>query len=110
MQGSNPKRSRRYAPFFLTAALIWAVFLFGAPANAQSICNTRDFVVSQLETMFQEYPKAVGLAGGGNVVELFVSEGGSWTLILSMPDGTSCLMADGESWETIPIPVKGTAL
>ena len=86
-----------------------AVFLFSAPANAQSTCNKRDFIVSQLETLFQEYPKAIGLAGNGNVVELFVSDSGSWTLLLSLPGGTSCLIASGESWETIPIPLKGRA-
>ena len=111
MRSLNPRRSRKNAthPFF-AAALIGAAFLVNTtPANAQSICNKRIEMVTKLETEYQEFVTAIGMAGNGSIVELFVSDTGSWTLLLSQPNGISCLMAAGENWETIPIPVKGRA-
>ena len=38
----------------------------------------------------------------GSVLELLTSRGGSWTILVTAPDGTTCLMATGENWENIP--------
>lgn len=42
----------------------------------------------------------MGLTNTGTLVELLQSEDGSWTLIMTMPNGRSCLMAAGQNWET----------
>jgi hypothetical protein len=39
------------------------------------------------------------MLGNGNIVELFTSEKGSWTLLLTLPTGVSCLIAAGDNWE-----------
>ena len=46
-----------------------------------------------------EAPVALGLASNGNLMEVFASGlGETWTLVMSMPNGISCVVAAGESW------------
>ena len=39
-------------------------------------------------------------------VSLSSEKNKSWTMIITMPDGNSCLMAAGENWETIKTVAK----
>lgn len=72
------------------------------PANAQSLCVDRSQATEQLGDKYSEFPVAMGLTNTGAVLELFASEDGStWTMMVTMPDGTSCTMAAGESWEAV---------
>ena len=44
----------------------------------------------------------MGLASSGGVVEVVASEDGtSWSIIVTLPGGVTCLVASGEDWETI---------
>ena len=48
-------------------------------------------------------PVALGLANNGGVVEVLSSKtGSSWTIIITMPNGPTCMVAAGENWEKIP--------
>ena len=41
------------------------------------------------------------------LVEVFASNNGtSWTIVVTRPDGLSCIVAVGEDWETLPNPVS----
>ena len=62
-------------------------------------CGDRNDLLTQLKDKFKEAPTGIGMTGQGSVVELMTSENGSWTLVLSFPNGRSCLMATGEGWE-----------
>lgn len=79
-----------------------AASIASAPASAQSVCGDRKEIVSRLESGYQEKASAIGLSGNGGVVELYKSDKGSWTLLLTRPGGVSCLMAAGENWEDTP--------
>jgi hypothetical protein len=46
----------------------------------------------------------MGMSTNGGLVELYTSENGTWTLMLSQPDGVSCLIAAGENWESLKLP------
>ncbi len=75
----------------------------GPPAQspALSVCATHADVAKRLDSGYSETPTAIGLASNGSVIELFSTvDGSTWTLIMTMPDGTSCTMAAGEAWET----------
>ena len=87
-------------------ALIGVSFtaLLAAPASAQSICGKRDEIVSRLESGYQEHNSAMGMSTNGGLVELYTSEKGTWTLMLSQPNGVSCLIAAGENWESFKLP------
>ena len=100
-------------PHLATRMLAGLLTLGMAPvATAQSnpgmICGTRANIVGQLNTRFGEQARAIGLAGQTRIVEVFVSdETGSWTITVTSPDGTTCLIAAGEYYETLPPAVRG---
>ena len=49
----------------------------------------------------------MGLANNGGVIEVLSSKAGnSWTIIITMPNGTACMIAAGENWEDIPTVVS----
>jgi len=77
------------------AALIWAAF--SMPGEAQMI-TTRDEAVKHLEQNYGEVPVARGLAANGGIVEVFVSQKGSWTLILTLPNGIVQMIGAGTDW------------
>ena len=99
---------------FLTALFI-AATMFAVPLAAQAgdapavryaqsqpppnSCVPHDVAEEQLAILFNE--KVVGLGLGKNqntVVELFVSSHGSWTILVTMTNGMSCIAASGENW------------
>ena len=84
-----------------TAALLSALTL---PAAAQQIrCAERSAVIEYLSSQFDEKPLAIGLANNGGVVEVLASKArGSWTLMITQPNGMSCMIAAGENWEVLP--------
>ena len=63
------------------------------------ICGPRADVVAQLGGQFAESQKAIGLLGEEAVMEVFVSEHGSWTILTTDVQGVSCLVAAGEGWD-----------
>lgn len=85
-------------------ALLLAV---AAPVAAQStvlaVCAPHAEVAERLDSNYSEAPAAIGLASNGSIIELFsTADGATWTLVMTMPDGTSCTMAAGQAWETFP--------
>ncbi len=83
----------------LTAALVAA---FSWPAEAQLDCGDHRQITNRLMADYSETRVGAGLDGFGSVVELFASEQGSWTILVTFPDGRTCLMAAGEAWQPIP--------
>ena len=86
-----------------------AVLLAGVPAMAQTVCSTRAEFIDQFAHRYAENPIAMGLASNGGVVEVLASERGSWTLLVTMPNGVSCVIAAGESWEALPGALAGAS-
>lgn len=76
-------------------------------------CAPRDTVVEQLSSKYGEVRKSVGLASSNSMIEVFASEAtGSWTITVTLPNGTTCLMASGQSFETVQevLPTAGELL
>ncbi|HYD99834.1 MAG TPA: hypothetical protein VEH84_10655 [Alphaproteobacteria bacterium] len=90
------------------AILAFSLGAVAAPslASAQEMapmCQKRTMIVDQLSGRFSEQPKAVGVTSNGGIVELLSSQDGStWTLLVTMPDGISCLLAAGVDWIDSP--------
>jgi hypothetical protein len=86
------------------------VLLATHSAQAQSQCGPRAGVVAQLADQFGETRRSMGLAANTTVMEVYANdETGTWTIALTMPDGVTCLVAAGQSFETLnePLPAKG---
>ena len=53
----------------------------------------------------------MGLASSGGIVEVHTDEKGlSWSIIVTMPTGVTCLVASGEGWEALQPIVSGKIL
>ncbi len=92
----------------LTLSLIVAAFLWGAvapQAHAQALCGDRTALVERLEQEFSETPQALGLSEDGALVEVMVSPSGGWTILVTYPKRPSCVVATGEGWESLLVPV-----
>ena len=71
-----------------------------AAAAAAETCGPRAEILQQLSKRYSEAPVAVGLANNGSLIEVLTNTSGStWTIIVSQPNGASCLVAAGESWQ-----------
>ena len=87
---------------FLALALLTPV---AAVAQGQN-CGQRDAVVERLASKYGESRQSIGMAPQGRVVEVFASlETGTWTITVTMPNGTMCLVASGQSFEPVNEPV-----
>lgn len=90
-------------------AFVTAVALpLPAMAAGNMACSQRDDVLAQLGSKYKEAPSAVGLANNGGLIEVLTSDNGAtWTIIVSMPNGTSCLLAAGENWQPVDHVAQG---
>ena len=106
MKHTNIRRTTVKATLLgaFTATAVAFLLLLGAPpsASAQSACTTHAEVMKQLDSRFSETPVAMGLADNGGIVEVFSTKDGiTWTMVLTTPNGMSCLIASGEAWENL---------
>ncbi|MEQ9642777.1 MAG: hypothetical protein RIM84_22325 [Alphaproteobacteria bacterium] len=85
----------------LTTALGLGMLSLVSPAAAQSICGERGDFIKHLEKRHQEQPTSMGLASNGKMIEVLTSDNGTWTIIVTTADGTSCVVAAGEAWQTM---------
>ncbi len=89
--------------FAATAVALALLLAVRAPASAAPICATHKNVVEQLANGFSEVPIAIALTRDGNVIEVFSrGDRATWTIVMTKPDGTSCIVAAGEAWENLP--------
>ena len=82
-----------------------------APAQ-QASCAERALVVELLQARFGELRQGIGLSENNTVFEVFASsETGSWSILVTLPNGMTCLAASGENWEATgqKIPQPGEA-
>jgi len=76
-----------------------------ATAQGQN-CGNRELVVERLTSKYGESRQSIGMAPQGRVVEVFAShETGTWTITVTMPNGITCLVASGQSFEDIDEPI-----
>ena len=100
----------------LTSAALACLLGLAAPASAQAppqtmvtpACHSHADLAAMLNQKYAEQPSAVGLQANGDLVEVFVAnDGTSWTIVVTRPDGWSCIVAVGENWESLPNVATG---
>ena len=73
-----------------------------ASAAENPACDLRQRVIGHLASKYKEAPVAIGVTNAGALVEvLSTGDGLTWTIIVSNPDGLTCLLATGEGWRAI---------
>lgn len=91
-------------------AILGALAALGtSAASAQSSCGPREQLVKLLADQYKEDPVGIGLAQPGQVLEVFASSNGSWTMVMTMPDGKTCLIAAGDNREMVT-KIKGSPI
>ena len=87
-----------------------AMALTAGQASAQGRnCAPREVVVERLAEKYGESRQSIGLGGQGMVMETFASaESGTWTITVTMPNGLTCLMASGQSYEALAEALPST--
>ena len=80
----------------------FALIASTAMAQAQPQCNKRDNVLALLAKKYKETPIAAGVTNTGGLVEVLTDiKSGTWTIIVTTPQGVSCLVAAGEGWRNM---------
>jgi len=84
----------------LSAALVFGAASLAPPAaHATAACGPRDIVVEKLESGYKEALVGGGLSGATHLLEVWSSaETGSFTILLTQANGTSCILAAGQNW------------
>ena len=81
------------------------------PAYSQSAnCGPHDRVIAGLATGYGEARVSIALGSNNTVVETFASaDTGTWTIIVTPPDGPTCLVASGQDYQAVddPLPPQG---
>jgi hypothetical protein len=100
-------KSIRTLFYSLTGALLICFGTFAGSAEAQTVtnstvCAAHATIVERLSDEYAETKVGTGLASAGYLVEVFASSSGSWTIVLTQPGGTACLIASGNYWESAP--------
>jgi hypothetical protein len=93
-------------------AAIMAFSLFDAsPAHAEVAemgCGLRDEIAADLKQSHKETPIALGVTSVGTVMELWTArDGATWTLIVTLPDGNSCVVGAGQDWMSMQQSARG---
>ena len=80
-----------------------ALFMLASPVLAQSLCGPRDAFIDKLKNDYAETPFAHGLINSNDMlIEVFASKNGeTWTLLLTYPNGESCLITAGKNWRAV---------
>lgn len=80
-------------------------------ASAQTMaCGSREEMTDRLKRGFGEAQTGLGLISAAQILEVWSSEEtGTWTILMTDPEGQTCMVAAGEAWKTVPIGavVKG---
>src|SRR3954453_7847625 len=70
-----------------------------AATGGSPLCGSRPDLLKQLSKRYSEEPIAAGISSNGSLIEVLTSDSGStWTIMISQPNGPSCLIAAGEGW------------
>lgn len=95
----------RQSLFLFFVACGFALLPILAAAQGQN-CGNRELVIERLTSKYGESRQSIGMAPKGRVVEVFASlETGTWTITVTMPNGITCLVASGQSYENLDEPV-----
>ncbi len=87
---------------YLGLALVPVLTLGSFEAAAQQACSPRTDVLGHLAKKYGEAPVAIGVTNKGGLIEVLTTgDGNTWTIIVSMPNGRSCMVAAGEGWRTM---------
>lgn len=107
-----PPASRTSRPRARRLAVVSGAFALAAglavtlPAAAQAPqCAERTAVLERLADSYHEEPVSIGVTATGSLLEVLASPEGTWTIIITVPNGPTCLVSSGEGWRGAPVQI-----
>ena len=91
------------------AILALAVFAATAVPATQAavVCGPHAAIAKTLAERFNEGRRGIGLAAPSQVIELYVSPRGTWTMLSTDTRGQACVVGAGEAWQSEPERISG---
>ena len=83
-------------------ALAAGLAIQSLPAGAApAFCAERTQIAERLTTAYAEHLTSGGLQSSKGLIEVWTAaDGATWTILMTRPDGISCVMATGTNWAT----------
>jgi hypothetical protein len=79
--------------------LLLLLFVTSTDANAQATnCMPAEQVSAWLAETYNEHPVAEGLVNDAAAMLTYLSIKGTWTIVVRTPQGFSCVVLAGHSW------------
>ena len=75
--------------------------------NAMLPCGDTKELLKVLSEKYGEAPIGIGINTQGEMTTLFVSKSGTYTFVISSPNGQSCVASGGTDWETSAVKPGG---
>jgi len=98
-------------PAWVWVGFILSLSLTGITAQAVGqtrVCVDRAILLERFEARYQEIPVFRALMNTGGILEvLSTADGATWTVTVTLPNGTSCVVAAGRYWQAVPPPKPG---
>lgn len=77
-----------------------AAVFSAAPASAAEQCAAHADMIKALGQQFHENAAALGVVNPNVILEIFVSQQGTWTILATDTTGQSCVISAGEGWDS----------
>jgi hypothetical protein len=90
--------TQTFAAMALALLFLLEPAAFAAQPQVMAPCANRAEIVAKLKERFGEQRRNVAVTTNGQLFEVFVSDNGSWTALVSSPDGKACVILVGEGW------------
>ncbi len=74
------------------------VSLGAVPAEAQTQCAHRSELVTRLDQRFDQKLTVIGITSKGLLLEVFTSSARNWSILITRPNGRSCIISHGTDW------------
>jgi hypothetical protein len=82
----------------LAAAAITGSTVIATSPLFAAACAPRDEFAKHLATNYKEESQGIGVTNDGSLFEVFASDNGSWSLLITNGRKISCIVAAGEMW------------
>jgi hypothetical protein len=86
----------------VVVALALSTGSFSSPALAQMACGKRGDFLALLAKQYGETPTVIGITDRGALLDVVVSSAGTWTMMITVAGGPTCIVATGRHWEMLP--------
>ena len=81
------------------------LMLASSALASEEACGAREVIIDELQAQYDETRHSAGLQGEEKLIEIWTSPiSGTWTMLVTTTDGTTCIAAAGNNWHDFRSP------